>query len=240
MMHNKVWSVMTGDVVRAEYDTPFKEVARLLADHHISGLPVVDDEEHVIGIVSETDLMMHQAGTSAPDEPDRRFHFTALTPAARRQAAARTAGQLMSQPPVTAHADDTIVEAARTMAQCRVERLPVLDEEDRLVGMVTRSDLLRVFLRTDAEIRQEVTREVLERALRLEPRSIDVSVTDGVVTLRGQMERKSDSEIAVSMALQLDGVVDVVDRLTYRLDDTMLQPDERPLQGPADDWRRGR
>ena len=241
MKHNKVGSVMTTEVVRAEYGTPFKEVARLLRDHRISGLPVVDDDEKVIGVISETDLMVRQAQTPDPYEPKKRFSLDRLTRAGRERAVkarARTAGQLMTQPPVTAHADDTIVEAARTMARHHIERLPVLDEEQRLVGIVTRRDLLQVFLRPDAEIRAEVIDEVLVRALWLPPRGIDVAVTEGVVTLSGQMERKSETEIAVSMTRQMDGVVAVVDKLTHRLDDSDLRPDDNALHGVADDWLR--
>ncbi|GGY14700.1 CBS domain-containing protein [Streptomyces anandii] len=247
MKHDKIGSVMTTEVVRAGYGTPFKEVARLLADHRVSGLPVVDEDDQVIGVISETDLMMRQAHTPAgPCEADGRpwyAHLTALTAGSRRRAAkarARTAGQLMTEPPVTVHADATIVEAARTMARRRVERLPVVDEEDRLVGIVTRRDLLRVFLRPDGEIRDEVVREVLVRTLWLAPRTVSVSVTEGVVTLGGHMERRSDTEIAVSMTRQIDGVVDVVDKLTYRLDDTRVQPEEQALHGVADNWLRGR
>lgn len=241
MKHNKVGSVMTTEVVRAEYGTPFKEVARMLASHRISGLPVVDEDDKVIGVISETDLVARQAATPGPYEPRRRFAFARLTRGARRQAAkahARTAGRLMTEPPVTAHADDTIVEAARTMAQHRVERLPVLDEADRLVGIVTRRDLLQVFLRPDGEIRDEVIEDVLGRTLWLPPRSIDVSVVEGVVTLTGQMERKSETEIALSMTRRIDGVVGMVDRLTYRLDDARLRTQEQALHGVADDWLR--
>ncbi|MCX5336680.1 CBS domain-containing protein [Streptomyces sp. NBC_00140] len=241
MKHNKVGSVMTTEVVRATYGTTFKEVARLLGDHRISGLPVVDEDEKVIGVISETDLLLRQAGTPDPYEPKKRFRLATLTRAGRRRAAksrARTAGQLMSQPPITVPADDTIVEAARTMARHHIERLPVLDEEQRLVGIVTRRDLLQVFLRPDAEIRAEVIDEVLVRALWLPPRGIDVAVTEGVVTLSGQMERKSETEIAVSMTRQMDGVVAVVDKLTHRLDDSHLRPDDNALHGVADDWLR--
>ncbi|MFF5187646.1 CBS domain-containing protein [Streptomyces sp. NPDC000345] len=243
MRHNKVGSVMTTDVVRAEYGTPFKEVARLLATHRISGLPVVDEDDKVIGVLSETDLMMHQATIPDPYEPKHRARLTELAPGARRQAAkgrARTAGRLMTAPPVTVHADDTIVQAARTMARRRVERLPVLDEEDRLVGIVTRRDLLQVFLRPDKEIRDEVIEEVLVRALWLPPRSVEVSVTEGVVTLTGHMERKSDTEIALSMTRRIDGVVDAVGKLTYRLDDARGRTGEQPqaVHGVADDWLR--
>ncbi|MFJ2238041.1 CBS domain-containing protein [Streptomyces sp. NPDC087859] len=241
MKHNKVGSVMTTEVVRATYGTTFKEVARLLGDHRISGLPVVDEDERVIGVISETDLLLRQAQTPDPYEPKKRFRLATLTRAGRRRAAkarARTAGQLMSQPPITVPADATIVEAARTMARHHIERLPVLDEEQRLVGIVTRRDLLQVFLRPDAEIRAEVIDEVLVRALWLPPRGIDVAVTEGVVTLSGQMERKSETEIAVSMTRQMDGVVAVVDKLTHRLDDSDLRPDDNALHGVADDWLR--
>ncbi|MFC8513231.1 CBS domain-containing protein [Streptomyces sp. NPDC057257] len=241
MKHNKVGSVMATEVVRAEYGTPFKEVARRLGEHRISGLPVVDEDDKVIGVISETDLMIRQADTPDPYEPKKRFRPARLTSGARKQAAkarARTAGQLMTEPPVTVHADDTIVEAARTMAQHHVERLPVLDEADRLVGIVTRRDLLTVFLRPDADIRTEVVEEVLVHALWLAPRSIDVSVTEGVVTLTGHMERKSEKEIALSMTRQIDGVVAVVDKLTFRLDDARIRPDEQAVHGVADDWLR--
>ncbi|MFJ9007804.1 CBS domain-containing protein [Streptomyces canus] len=241
MKQRKVGSVMTTDVVRATYGTPFKEVARLLGKHRISGLPVVDEDDKVIGVISETDLMTRQAEMPDPYEPKKRFRLADLTPAARKQAAkarARTAGQLMSEPPVTVHADNTIVEAARTMAQHRVERLPVLDEADRLVGIVTRRDLLQVFLRPDPEIRREVIDEVLVRALWLPPHSTEVAVTEGVVTLTGHMERKSEKEIALAMTGRVDGVVAVVDKLTFRLDDARIQPDEQAYHGVADDWLR--
>ncbi|MFC7909146.1 CBS domain-containing protein [Streptomyces nigra] len=239
MKHDKVGSVMTTDVVRAEYGTPFKEVARLLARHHISGLPVVDDDEMVLGVLSETDLLARHA---AEPGTGKRFGLDRLTRAGRRRAAkaeARTAGQLMTEPPITVHADDTIVEAARTMAQHRVERLPVLDEENRLVGIVTRRDLLQVFLRPDEDIRAEVVDEVLARALWLPPCAVTVTVVEGVVTVAGHLERRSETEIAVSMARQIDGVVAVVNQLSYRLDDAHTRPEEPALHGFAHDWLRG-
>ncbi|WP_338693124.1 CBS domain-containing protein [Streptomyces sp. Q6] len=234
MKHSKVGSVMVGDVVRVRYATPFKDVVRLLDQHRISGLPVVDEEEHVIGVISETDLLTRQAA----GQEHRWSRFTARARTVRRKAEARTAGQLMSEPPVTAHADDTIAEAARVMARHKVERLPVVDEADRLVGIVTRRDLLQVFLRPDEEIRREVIDEVFVRALWLGPRTVSVQVHEGVATLSGQLERRSEKEIAARMAGHIDGVVAVVDKLTYRLDDAQLQPDEQALHGIQDDWLR--
>lgn len=240
MKHQKIGNVMTGDVVRVVGTTPFKEVAELLAKHRISGLPVVDDDEKVLGVISETDLMFRQAERSDANGR-RRFRLTHLTPAARRAAAkarARTAGQLMSTPPVTVRADDSIARAARTMAQRRVERLPVLDEEDRLVGIVTRRDLLQVFLRPDEDIREEVIDEILVRTMWLGRQAIGVTVVDGVVTLDGRMERESEVTITVQMTKQIDGVVAVVDHLTYRFDDSQLRPAEPAMHGVADDWVR--
>ncbi len=123
MKHSKVGTVMTSDVVRVAYGTPFKEVARLLAEHRISGLPVVDDDERVIGVISETDLMVRQAEAAGPPGSGRRLRrlrMTASTQAHRAKARARTAGQLMSHPAVTVHSDATIAEAARVTAHHRV------------------------------------------------------------------------------------------------------------------------
>lgn len=222
MRQEKVGAVMSTDIVGARRDTPFKEVARLLREHRISGLPVVDDEERVLGVVSRTDLVAHQATFGAPSPALRRFGPPGWTTAARRRAAkatARTAGQLMTSPALVVHADDTVIEAATLMTERDVARLPVLDEEDRLVGIVTRHDLLTVFLKPDERIHREVADDVLRRTLWLPPGSVHVDVTDGVVTLTGNMERRSDARLAVSMTRKVSGVIAVVDNLTYRQDD---------------------
>lgn len=202
MKHRKIGNVMTGDVVRVGSGASPAEVTELLARHRIGGLPVVDEDDKVIGVVSGADL---HAGSDA-----------------------RTAGQLMSRPAVTVRPRDSVVDAARTMARYGVERLPVIDEEDRLIGIVTRRDLLRVFLRPDHEIRAEVIDEVLVRSLWLPPQTVDVTVTDGVVWLEGQLERHSEVPIVIRMAGQVDGVVAVVDRLTYRVEDARPGPGGRP------------
>ncbi|MCC5033463.1 CBS domain-containing protein [Streptomyces sp. WAC 00631] len=239
MKQRKVGSVMTDDVVRVVRTTPFKDIAALLDEHRISGVPVVDDDEKVIGVISETDLMARQTEQTDPGERRHRFR---LTPAAHRTAAkarARTAGELMSSPAVTVRAESSIAEAARILAKYRVERLPVIDEEDRLVGIVTRRDLLQVFLRPDEEIRAEVIDEVLVRTLWLVPQAVKVTVTDGVVTLEGELERSSEVPVAVRMTGQIDGVVSVVDRLTSRYDDSRLRPAEASTaQGTVEDWLR--
>ncbi|PKT73166.1 hypothetical protein CW362_10230 [Streptomyces populi] len=225
---------MTSEVVGAHREMSFKEVARLLDRHRISGLPVVDDDDKVVGVISGTDLLRLQAARSGrgagrpgwlpssrrtPSRPGRRVRGAkaARTGGAR----ATTVGQLMSTPAITVHPEQRVADAARIMERHRVERLPVVDEEDRLIGIATRSDLLRVFLRTDEEIRREVADDVLVHALSLPPHSVTVSVDDGVVTLEGQLQHRSRIPEAIRLTWRVDGVVGVMSGLTFRIDDTL-------------------
>ncbi|MDX3077786.1 CBS domain-containing protein [Streptomyces sp. MI02-7b] len=213
MRLRKTGHVMTPDVVSVRAETPFRDIAALLGRYRVSGMPVVDDDDKVLGVVSETDLTARQA------EPQG----SARQQSARSGAAGlhdRTAGQLMSAPAVTVRATDAVAVAARALAEHKVNRLPVVDEEDRLVGIVTRGDLLQMFLRPDADIRAEVVDEVAIRALWLGPDALAVSVQGGVVILEGRLERRSEIPLAEGLTRRIDGVVAVVNRLTYRLDDT--------------------
>ena len=216
-MYCRVKDVMTQEVVRAHGETPFKQVARLLSDKRISGLPVVDDEEKVVGVISETDLLQHQ--THQDDGyGHRRVHRPRLTFSARTAAAkarARTADHLMSRPAITATPDHYVTEAAQIMREHGVERLPVVDDKNRLVGIVTRGDLLRVFLRTDEDILRDVRRRVV-LGLDVPRYMVDVAVDAGVVTLRGHLQRREDAALATWIAGHVDGVVAVTSHLTHR------------------------
>ncbi|WP_340384414.1 CBS domain-containing protein [Streptomyces sp. SS7] len=187
-----VGEVMTVDVVEAHPETPFKDVVRLLDRHRISGLPVLDHDDKVVGVISETDLIRHQAS--------------------RPVARAVTARELMSTPAITVHPEQRIADAARLMERRGVERLPVVDEEDRLIGIATRRDLLRVFLRTDEEIRREILDDVLPRALGRTAPEVTVSVRDGVVTLHGPWEHGADLTLVIRLTYRVDGVIGVVNR----------------------------
>ncbi|WP_326719040.1 MULTISPECIES: CBS domain-containing protein [unclassified Streptomyces] len=233
----KVGEVMTSEVVGARRETPFKDVARLLDRHRISGLPVVDADDKVVGVISETDLMRRQAAKAERDR-GRRFRLPALRRKARRataKARATIAGQLMSTPAITVHPEQSVVDAARVMERHHIERLPVVDEEDRLIGIATRRDLLRVFLRTDEEIRQEIIDEVLTRAMCLPPHTVIVSVHDGLAMLEGRLERRSDIPLVVQLTWRVDGVVGVMNSLTFRIDDTH-PPAEHPSRRIAHHW----
>jgi len=231
MRYCRVKEVMSSEVVSTRCDASFKEVARLLAEHRISGVPVVNDEEKVVGVISETDLLHHHV-RQEPEYGHRRFLLPKLTRSARVaevKARARTAEHLMTQPAVIASPGQYVTDAARTMEQHRVERLPVVDDEDRLVGIVTRGDLLQVFLRADDEIRRDVVNQV-SRGIGCPRYTVDVAVDDGEVTLKGHLDRRSDAVLAVRITEQVDGIVSVTDRLTYHLDDSRPP---RPAVGPS-------
>ncbi|GHD97212.1 CBS domain-containing protein [Streptomyces naganishii] len=201
MKAHTVGEVMTSEVVQARRTTSFKEVVRLLDHHRISGLPVVDDDDKVVGVVSGTDLVREQAvRAGGPDRP-------------------ATAGDMMTSPAITIHPEQPVPDAARMMERHGVERLPVVDEEDRLIGIATRRDLLRVFLRTDEDIRDEVGGTVIAGELGLPDGAVDVSVRDGVVTLRGCVELRSQAPAVLQAAWRVEGVIGVVGFLTYRVDD---------------------
>jgi CBS domain-containing protein len=233
----KVGEVMTREVVEARPDTPFKDVAQLLARHRISGLPVVDADDKVLGVISETDLVHRQAAKADRDRGGL-FRLPVLRRRARVDAVkarAMTAGQLMSTPAITVHPEQRVADAARVMERHHVERLPVVDEEDRLIGIATRRDLLRVFLRTDEEIRREIIDEVLGRDMCLPPHTVVVSVHDGTVTLEGRLERRSDIPVLLRLAWRVDGVVGVMNSLTFRIDDTR-PPEKHPSHRIGHFW----
>jgi CBS domain-containing protein len=216
MQHRIVSDLMTTAVIRVRRDTSFKEIAKLLAEHDITALPVVDDNDRPVGVVSEADLLRKEAGQSDPagllPAPHR-------WPADRAKVEATTAEGLMTSPPVVAHPQWTVVEAARVMEKHRVKRLPVVDDADRLMGVISRADLLRVFLRQDRAIREEIVGDILARTLRLAPPAVTVSVVDGRVTLSGTVEHKSLIPVVERLCRSVDGVIEVRSTLDYRLDD---------------------
>jgi len=221
MWHRMVSDLMTTSVVRVRRDTGFKEIAKLLAEYDITAVPVVDDDERPVGVVSEADLLRKEAGQLDPAGLLPALH---PRPTDRARQEATTAEGLMNSPAVTARPQWTVVEAAQVMERHRVKRLPVVDEADRLVGVISRADLLRVFLRGDRAIREEIGRDVLVRTLGIAPSAVTVRVVDGRVSLSGTVERKSLIPVTVRLCRGVDGVVDVSEQLDYRADDTSETP----------------
>jgi CBS domain-containing protein len=219
-MGRRVRDVMTREVVCVDEETPFREIAALMADCKISALPVLDADGRVVGVVSEADLLCKEEFPEGP--PEGRLMEGRRRRATRAKAAGATAVELMTSPPITVGPDASLPEAARLLHRHRIKRLPVVDPAGPLLGIVSRADLLKVFLRSDDQIAQEVRREVLLRALWVDPDTVRVEVRDGVVTLTGQLERRSLIPILVRLVHGLDGVVDVVDRLGFEVDDSTI------------------
>jgi len=217
MSHRPVRAVMTASVATVSLDTPFKAVAALMAEHGLNALPVLNKDGQVAGIVSESDLIRkeeYQDDPAARRPPHSQHH--------RAQSQSLTASQVMSSPAISISPDASIVAAAREFDRAHVSHLVVTEADGTLAGMVTPLDLLKVYLRTDGEIRHEILDEVITNYLGCDPGRAEVTVTDGIVTLRGEVERKSMVPLAARMARSVDGVVDVENLLAYAVDDTHL------------------
>ena len=222
-MRRTVEHVMTRDVVCAQEDTPYKELVELLATRRVSAVPVVDDRRHVLGVVSEADLLLKQ---EKPARPLARALSVRRRRRERAKAQATVAAELMSQPAITIGTQATLTEAARRLHAERIKRLPVIDAVGRLVGIVSRVDLLKMFLRSDKELQEEIVEDVIFGELFMGPNRFDVQVRDGVVVLQGRCERRSLIPTVVRAVAAVEGVVRVENRLGYDLDDlSPVMPD---------------
>lgn len=216
MDHRKISSVMTPAerVVTVPVDAPFKEIAEALAGHRVGAVPVVDAEQRVVGVVSEGDLLAKEARLeTAPEDGLGLLFQHGEERREMHKAAATTALDLMTTPPVTIGAHQDVVEAARLMADEHVKRLFVTDSEGRLRGVVSRHDVLKVFTRADEDIRRDIVEDVLHGMFRLDPGEMDVRVEDGVVTLRGSVATEDRAELIRGTVRRTDGVVAVVDEI---------------------------
>lgn len=210
-MSATVKDVMTADVVAVRSDTSFKDMASLLSKSRISALPVVDEAEHVIGVVSEADMLIKEADQAS----DPGFFSGLRRRRDHEKAAGICAADLMSSPAIVIRPDEPVQHAARLMYDRGVKRLVVVDDTGHLLGIVTRSDVLGVFGRPDEDIRREVTGEVILSVFLTDPRLFDVTVRDGIVTIAGQPETSELGKQIVEAVRRLDGVVAVQDQLSY-------------------------
>ncbi len=216
-MKRTVESVMTDEVVAVRPATPFRELVRLLEQHRISALPVVDDTGRLVGIVSEADLLVKEGYPHGAQDAGM---VEAIRYRGRLgKAAGASAAEVMAAPVITVVAGTPVADAARLMVRQGVKRLPVLDEQGGLAGIVTRTDLLKVFLRPDPAICWEVEHDIVGDRLGLAPGTIRVSVRGGVVSLSGQVERRSQAIALVGQVQAVEGVVKVDAQLAWRIDD---------------------
>ena len=212
MKMKTVKDVMSALPVSVSETASFREIAARLRECRVSAFPVLDADGKVIGVVSEADLLVKEA---MPDEPNVVWGLLAdiVHHAARAKAGGVTAAELMTSPAVTIGPDETVEHAARLMYDRKVKRLPVVNPSGRPIGIISRSDVLAVFDRTDAEIREEIMSQVITG--RSEPSWYSVIVKDGVVTLEGTPETVAIGRDLVRRAHRVQGVVAVRDRLVY-------------------------
>lgn len=220
-----VREVMSSPVVTVRLTTPLKDVARLLVDNKVSGLPVVDVDGTVLGVVSEADFLIKEQGQdSVRHRPLARLIGDSR--ASRLQldkVRATTAADAMTGPAITIESNRPITEAARVMTQRKVNRLPVVDGE-RLVGIITRADLVRAYARSDEELADMIREDVIKRALWLDPASFAVEVKDGIASISGHVDRKSTAEMVAHATSLVPGIVDVQTRISWAMDDSRIQP----------------
>jgi CBS domain-containing protein len=210
-----VEDVMTHDVVSVAPDASYREVVDALVESGVSAAPVVDAGGHVVGVVSEADLL-HKV-EAVGDDRHRRIFGGRRSDA---KATAATAADLMTAPAVVIEPGASVAAAARRLEAEHIKRLPVVDVHRRLVGIVSRRDLLRIHTRPDDEIRAEVVDNVMLRTLWVDPLTVEVDVMDGIVSLTGRLESRSLAGLVVDLVADVAGVVEVVDRLSWEQDDS--------------------
>jgi CBS domain-containing protein len=224
-----VADVMTSRVHVASPLTPFKSLVRLIEENRVSAIPIVNQQGFPIGIVSATDLLLKERGSELGSTRDL-LHVQKRR-RERAKAAGTVASDVMTSPAITVESDTSLSLAARLMHEKNVRRLVVVDERGLIAGIVSRSDLLQVFLRTDEELREEIAGKLIPAILVSSRDAVGVQVRLNIATLSGEVDRKSDVEIVTRMTRELDGVVGVVNQLSYRWDDTGAAPTEPALLG---------
>lgn len=216
----KVRELMTTDVITVGPEMPLKEAARRMIAARVSGLPVTDDSGALVGIVSEGDFVNAESGRRANTKPRllRLFIGDDDTPTL-----SRTIGEIMTKDVVTITPEADHTAAARLMKTANVKRIPVLSDDWTLVGLISRSDILRAFARSDEDIVREATDYVMQKVMWIDPRKVEVICDDGNLSLSGHLETRGDAQLLVELVKRLDGVVSVHDALTWQVDNTKLE-----------------
>ena len=218
-MNSTVRDVMSTHVIAVRQGAPYKKMAAMLHEQRVSAFPVLDEGNKVIGVVSETDLLTKEAleGTVPRTLLSRQERV-------RKQTNAITAADLMTEPPVTIGADEPVTRAARLMFDQRVKRLPVISDDGTLIGIVSRSDVLSVYSRPDAEIQHQVAKDLIVGTFLCDPDRFTVTVNEGIVTIKGAPETTMAGLDIIDADRHMEGVVAIRDRLSYPQDSPYRHP----------------
>jgi CBS domain-containing protein len=212
-MNSTVKDVMSTHVIAVRKDAPYKDMAAMLREQRVSAFPVIDDDKRVVGIVSEADLLAKEAlGGDTPEA------LLSRQERVRKQVNARTAGDLMTKPPVTIGPDEPVTHAARLMFDQGVKRLPVISDDGTLIGIVSRADVLSVYNRPDADLQRQVIQDLMLGTFLFDPDRFTVAVKDGIVTIEGTPETTLAGVDIIDATRRMEGVVAVRDRLSYPQD----------------------
>jgi len=212
----KVRDLMTTDPLTVSPDTLLKEAARTMVRNKVSGLPVLVDGA-LVGIVTEGDFLRQEANR---DQPYRFSLLDALFGEGPSDPpAVEAVAEVMTELVISTTPEVTIGEAARVMANKRVKRLPVVDEDGVLVGIISRADVVNAFTKPDEIIEDEIREDIVRRLLFLDPQEVGVAVDDGVVALEGEMENRTEAHLLEELARRVEGVVRVDSQLTFLVDD---------------------
>ncbi|MGZ8562657.1 MAG: CBS domain-containing protein [Candidatus Limnocylindria bacterium] len=220
----KVRDVMTHQVITARPEMTLRDLALLLSEHRISGMPVVDASGSILGIVSEADILVKERGNAPSHGSGLSWLFgERAAPDELRQHAATTVGQAMTRPAICIDHDRPLREAAALMLDRSINRLPVT-ENGLLVGILTRADLVRAYLRRDDEARDAIRDQVLRKTMWLNPDDMRVEVHEGIARLAGTVDRRSTAAIIERLVWLVDGVDQVESDLGWELDDSEALP----------------
>lgn len=203
-MPASVGDIMTGHVITAGESTPFAELAALMLEHRVSALPVVDAENHIVGVVSQADLLVKEAAVADPSVWGSWQRGQRKT-----MATAEVARDLMTSPAVTVRPDTSVAEAARLMHARKVRRLPVVTADGLVVGIVSRIDVLSAFRRPDSQVRDDILSKIAAGDPAIRPRDLGVVVDGGIVTLSGELGSGQAAAALLREVRHVEGVVNV-------------------------------
>ena len=215
----RVVDLMASDVISVRRETTLRDAARLMVEKGISGLPVTDEDGTLVGVVSEGDFLRKEV-----DRGDLmgRGLLGVLFDNRDSLAEAENVGEVMAENLFTVSPDATLVEAARTMTTHGVKRLPVVTREGKLVGVISRRDIVAAFTRPDELIEDEIREDILARLLFLDPTLLEIEVKGGIVEISGELPTRTDTRLLEAMVQRTDGVIRADINVTWKVDDTQV------------------